>query len=205
MKHAGLTTRQLRFVQALLADPEMNQRRAAIAAGYSEATARQQGTNLVKITAVKAAIEIALEERKNRSIISADEVITFLAKIIRADPRKMFREAIYDDYGNTLVRADLKQISEMDDDTVLLVGGFDFVSIKNKQGDETGYIAKVRFKDQIAAARLLAQHLGLLVEPEKTEKSDFGKSAQDAKLLAQINDTTDPKKAADAYYRLVNG
>lgn len=75
-----LTPKQSAFVQEYLID--LNATQAAIRAGYSERTANEQASRLMKNPAVKAAIEAAQEARAERTEITQDYVITNLALVV---------------------------------------------------------------------------------------------------------------------------
>lgn len=74
-----LTEKQKRFVQEYLID--LNATQAAIRAGYSEATAKEIGyENLTKPHIAKA-IQKAIDERSNRTDITADWVLGSLKEV----------------------------------------------------------------------------------------------------------------------------
>jgi hypothetical protein len=72
-------TKQQAFVEAYLR--HFNATRAAVEAGYSEKTAYSQGHRLLK----KAEIRALLESRLSAAAMSADEVLTRLSDMARAD------------------------------------------------------------------------------------------------------------------------
>ncbi len=78
-----LTDKQKRFVQEYLVD--LNATQAAIRAGYSERNADKIGSELLGKTRVSTAIQLAMEERKQRTKITQDMVIEELKKIGFAD------------------------------------------------------------------------------------------------------------------------
>lgn len=75
----GLSRQQEAFVEHYLR--VWNAAEAARLAGYSEKTARQQGSRLLTIVDIRTAIDARLAELK----MSADEVLTRLADIARGD------------------------------------------------------------------------------------------------------------------------
>ena len=70
---APLSARRKLFVDAYLVQPDA--KRAALEAGYSGKTAKQQGPRLLKNSTVAAAIEVAQAERAERLQITADDVL----------------------------------------------------------------------------------------------------------------------------------
>lgn len=79
----GLTPRQAAFVREYLVD--LNATQAAIRAGYSKATAKEQGTRLLTNVAVKEAIFQAKGERAAKVDLTAETVIRILLKEAMAD------------------------------------------------------------------------------------------------------------------------
>ena len=68
-----MTPKQKTFVDEYLID--LNATQAAIRAGYSEATARSQGQRLLTNVDVAKAIQVAMDERSDRTEITADYVL----------------------------------------------------------------------------------------------------------------------------------
>lgn len=79
----GLNVMQRRFVAEYVID--LNATQAAIRAGYSAQTANQQSSRLLAHVKIKAAIEAALEAKRNRALVSQDEVVRELARIAFSD------------------------------------------------------------------------------------------------------------------------
>ncbi len=73
--------KQQRFIDEYLID--CNATQAAIRAGYSEDTAKQQGSRLLTVTDVRAAIDDAISERSSRTLISQDAVLLGLLEEAR--------------------------------------------------------------------------------------------------------------------------
>lgn len=70
---------------------DFNATRAAIAAGYSEATATQQGYKLINDERVAAAIDEAIAERRKRLRIDADNVLHKWWQISTADYNELMQ------------------------------------------------------------------------------------------------------------------
>lgn len=81
----GLTVRQRRFVEEFPLD--CNGSQACIRAGYSPIGAAKQAKKLLKIPAIKAAVQAALDARSDRLHFTADEVLLEIATLVRSDPR----------------------------------------------------------------------------------------------------------------------
>ena len=80
---AKLTNKQSRFVEEYLID--LNATQAAIRAGYSEKTARSQGQRLLTNVDIQERFKGQIEQRSERTEITADRVIQALADIAYAD------------------------------------------------------------------------------------------------------------------------
>lgn len=80
-----LNEKQQRFADEYLID--LNATRAAIRAGYSEKTAYSQGERLLRHAEVKSYIKEKMDERKEDTIASADEVMRYLTAVIRGQSR----------------------------------------------------------------------------------------------------------------------
>ncbi|WP_269715780.1 terminase small subunit [Caulobacter sp. NIBR2454] len=85
----ALNEKHLRFVEEYLVD--LNATQAAIRAGYSPKTAYSQGQRLLKYAEVAAAVAKAQEERAERTKVTADRVLTELAKIGFSDIRRAMK------------------------------------------------------------------------------------------------------------------
>ena len=83
-KTRALTERQRRFAEEYLIDLDAAQ--AAIRAGYAPASAQRRGAALLAAPAVRAAIDGEMLRRSERTGITADRVLTELARIAFADP-----------------------------------------------------------------------------------------------------------------------
>jgi phage terminase small subunit len=78
-----LTPKQAAFVREYLID--LNATQAAKRAGYSEATANEQGARLLANVSVREAIEAAQAERASRVEVTADNVLRILLAEATAD------------------------------------------------------------------------------------------------------------------------
>lgn len=169
----GLTPRQRRFKEEYLVD--LNATQAAIRAGYSEATASQLGYQLLQNHSVKAAIDAALAERVVRTRITSDNVLRELYRIASADPRRVMK------WGPDGVQ--LLDSEDLDDDDAAIVSEVSQTITKE------GGSLKVKLHDKLGALRLLAQHLGLLVERKELTGKDGGPvqvQTEDAEDVAAI-------------------
>ncbi|UVC14719.1 terminase small subunit [Mesorhizobium onobrychidis] len=86
---SDLTPKQVRFVEEYLID--LNATQAAIRAGYSAKTAKSQGQRLLTNVDVGAALAEAQQKRSLVTGITAERVLTELAKIGFSDIRNVVR------------------------------------------------------------------------------------------------------------------
>lgn len=99
-----MTPKQQRFVEEYLID--LNATQAAIRAGYSEATANEQGSRLLANVSVAEAIAAAQGQRSQRTEITADYVLSNLTEIVE---RCMQRAPV-------MVRQGREMVQEVDDE-----------------------------------------------------------------------------------------
>ena len=80
-----LSDKQKRFCEEYIVDSNATQ--AAIRAGYSERTANEQGARLLAKDSVKSYIKELMDEAKDDTIASAEEVMQYLTAVIRGKSR----------------------------------------------------------------------------------------------------------------------
>lgn len=96
-----LTAKQQRFVEEYLID--LNATQAAIRAGYSEKTANEQGARLLANVSVRDAIDGAKVKRSNKLEITAERVLTEMARMAYYDPLDLIeiaRDALPDEIAD---------------------------------------------------------------------------------------------------------
>lgn len=140
-----LTAKEQRFVAEYEADPCAT--RAAARAGYSVASARKAGSNLLAKPHIKEAIELAQNERRSRLGISADRVIGELVALAFSD----VRDVAVDKKGRI-------QVAHPDSAKAIQELHVEF----SKVGRRESVKAKIKMYSKQAALVSLAQHLGLL-------------------------------------------
>lgn len=84
----NLNDQQIAFCEYYVA--ELNATQAAIDAGYSPKTARQQGSRLLTNVNIIAYTDALLQEMENKRIASADEVLKFLTSAMRGEIKDAF-------------------------------------------------------------------------------------------------------------------
>jgi phage terminase small subunit len=178
-----LTPKQQRFVTEYLID--LNATQAAIRCGYSEATAKSQGSRLLTNADVAAAIAAGQAQRFARAELTADRVLEELRRLAFADIRTLFDEA-----GNW------KPIASLTAEEAAQIEQFEVIIKNASAGDgHLDTIHKIKRTDKLKALELLAKHFALLVERVQV--------SGDADLLARLTAArkrTDPPRgdAGDA-------
>lgn len=146
----SLTPKQAQFVREYLID--LNATQAAIRCGYSERTAKQQGSRLLTVADVADAVQQGMDRRASKAGITAERVLNEIAKMAFFDPRKLF-----DDQGKPI------HVSQLDDDTAAAVAGLDVVQLGNQ---DVGYaeVLKVKLADKARSLEMLGRHLKLFTD-----------------------------------------
>ena len=150
-----LTPKQAEFVRQYLVD--LNATQAAIRAGYSEKTAYRIGAELLQKTSVAEAIATAQAKREQRTEITADRVVSELAKIAFADPRELM------EWGPEGVK--LKDSAELTEEQAASVAEVSETTTKD------GGSLRLKKHDKVKALELLGRHLGMFTDKVKNEIS----------------------------------
>lgn len=150
----NLTPKQQAFVNEYLID--LNATQAAIRAGYSEATAQEQGSRLLSNVKVSEAIQAAMDKRAKRTEVTADRVIRELAKLAFANVQDFVDES-----------GALKNPLELSRDDAAAIQELTQESIGN--GEEVVLRRKYKLSDKKGNLELLGRHLKLFTD--KVENS----------------------------------
>lgn len=157
MSDEKLSAREKRFCEEYIIDLIGGE--AAIRAGYSEKTADQQASRMLRKVKIKNYIAELMKEREKRTEITQDRVLKELARIAFFDIRKL-----YNDDGS------LKRPDELDDDAASVLSGIDVVEMAGGLNvDGEGGIShipmftkKAKVFDKNSALTLAMRHLGML-------------------------------------------
>ena len=139
----GLNEQQQLFVDYYLADIGMNATSAAIKAGYSEKTARQQASRLLSNVNIQMAIKEAQNARNERVEVDQDYVLNRLIQVDQLD--------IIDILDNT---GNFKPINEWSKEWRLNLSSFEIVETA-----EGGFVKKIKFPDKVKNLELLGSHI----------------------------------------------
>lgn len=149
-----LTQKQVAFIEEYLID--LNATQAAIRAGYSKHTAKEQGCQLLTKLNIQAAIDKKVAARSKRTEITQDMVVKELARIAFLDPRRLYTE-----------EGELIQIHKLPADVAAAIGGLDVTSTK---GDNSVTTKKIKLIDKKGSLEMLARHLKMFTD--NTNKDD---------------------------------
>lgn len=156
-----LNDKQQAFIAAYLLDPNATQ--AAIKAGYSTKTAKQQGQRLLTNVDVQRALSCARAERGERTKIDADWMLLRLADEAEADLADL-----YDDNGHLRAVHDWPLIWRQG-----LVAGVE--TLREKVGErengepEYATVQKVKLSDRVKRLELIGKHIDVQAFKDKVE------------------------------------
>lgn len=154
-KATDLTPKEQVFIREYLADG--NATRAAVAAGYSAATASVQGSKLLRKAKVAQELANLREKLHSKLEISAERVLQGIAQLAFFDVRKFFA-----------ADGSLIPVADLDEAAAFALKGLDvsklFHYFGKGQAEEKGTITKVRFADRTEALELLGRHFKLFTD-----------------------------------------
>ncbi len=201
-----MTPRQRRFVEEYLVD--LNATGAAKRAGYSVRSAKDHGYRLLQNPAVAAAVAKAQDKRAARTQVSADRVVTELAKVAFGDPRRLLSwgpDGVVLRDSSELTEAEAALVSEVSETRTAAGGGTRKVKLHckltalNALGKHLGLFGNGR---QSALARALAQNAGVESGTDDNGEADAADDPRErlarriAGLAARLG-PKDPDRGAD--------
>lgn len=164
----ALNAKQERFCEEYLVD--LNATQAAIRAGYSEKTAKSQGSRLLTKADVSARVGELKAERAKRTEITADRVLRELARVAFVDPTDVLN----------METATVKPDVSADDRAVIAAVKVKYIPVK--QYDEDGELTvvdaverEVKLADKLRALDMLAKHLNMY---DKERQQDGGEETE---------------------------
>lgn len=156
-----MTPKQEAFVREYLID--LNATQAATRAGYSEATANEQGARLLANVSISAAINAELEKRAERTQINADYVLNRLVEIDNMDVLDIIDDAM-----------NLKPVHQWPKVWRQYLSGFDVAEMFEGRGEDremTGILKKIKWPDKVKNLELLGKHVGVQAFKDRVEHS----------------------------------
>lgn len=146
----ALTDKQQMFVREYLID--LNATQAAIRAGYSARTAKQQGARLLTNVDVSTALMAAKAERSEKTKVDAEWVLTRLASDATADLAEL-----YDAEGNLKPIHDWPMVFRTG-----LVAGIEVEELFEGRGQDRvaiGRVRKIKLLDRTKVVELVGKHV----------------------------------------------
>jgi len=153
-----LTDQQERFCREYVID--YNGTRAAIAAGYSEKTAREQASDLLTRPHIANRVDELNGKRLQKADVTAEKVIQRLANLAFFDPRRLYR-----DDGK------LVPLSELDPETADAIAGFEVheLFVDGDGEGEVGTVKKYKLLDRGQNLERLGRTMALFTDKVKHE------------------------------------
>lgn len=157
-----LHQRRTRFVKEFLID--QNATRAAIAAGYSERSAKVTGCRLLTDANVRSQIETGNNKVNGKLDLTVERIREEIARLAYYDPRDFWNED-----------GTAKPIHEIHEDARRAIAGFEVAELFEGSGDKrnlAGYVKKFKLSDKRGALELAARHLKMLTDKVEVTASD---------------------------------
>jgi phage terminase small subunit len=190
-----LTPKQAAFVAEYLAD--LSGAKAAIRAGFSEKTAKQQASQLLAKPHVAAAVEAGMAERAKRLELTQDKVLAELAKVAFASIGDF---STVGSNGERFI-----DLSTEDPDKLAAIAELTVEEFKCGRGEDARDVRRTKFKlhDKMSALNLSMRHLGMLNDKMALTGADGGPLQVDttesaARIAAILEAARERKEAAGA-------
>lgn len=179
-KDTELTDKQAQFCAEYLVD--LNATQAAIRAGYSAKTARVTAQGLLTKPHVEERLRVLMTERATRTQVTADRVISEVARIGFADIRSLFS-----------ADGSLLPVSEWPEGIAAAVASVEVDALFEGYGEERkqiGVTQKVKLWDKPKSLEMLGRHLKLWVERHEHTGPNGGpiETRNDGIDLSQLTD-----------------
>lgn len=183
----SLTDKQKLFVEEYLVD--LNATQAAIRAGYSKKSAKQQGTRLLSYASISEAIAAAKQKRVETVQITAAWVLTRLVDEADADLADL-----YDENGALLPVPEWPEVWRRG--LVQGVETFDEFDTPDEEGvrEAIGRTTKVRLADRLRRIELIGKHIDVQAFNERLA-ADFRSS--DGSMSPKRDNWTDAELAEE--------
>lgn len=139
-----------------------NATKAAIAAGYSEKTARQQGSRLLSNVDIRAEIQTERRAMVAAAKVDAQDVLSRLKNEVEADIADLF-----DDEGKLLPVWEWPLVWRQG-----LISGIEVEELWEGRGEDrvqVGMLRKVKISDRLKRIELIGKHVGVQAFKERLE------------------------------------
>lgn len=153
-----------------------NATQAAVSAGLSAKTARQQGARLLSDVAIKAEIAKRAELVAEKYELTTDLVTKSIVQELRFNPKNLYKED-----------GSLKAMHELDDDTVAGLTGVELIQVGNP--DAPIFVRKLKWVQKQGAREQAMKHLGMFAADNKQKNPLEGLPYEHvAALVAALKD-----------------
>ncbi len=150
-----LNDKQIRFCQEYVID--CNATQAAIRAGFSSSTARQQGSKLLTKVDIQEEVKKEFAKIRQRNQITIDELVQYMTEAVRLDMGNL-----YENSGK------LKSLDDIPPKTRSLITE---ILTEESPDKEKPTLKKVKVIDKLGAIEKLMKHLGGY-EKDNTQKGN---------------------------------
>jgi phage terminase small subunit len=147
-----MTPKQERFVAEYLANG-LNATKAALSAGYSEATAASQGARLLTNVEVSEAIANKAQRHMTKLDISVERTLDMVGRLAFFDPADLFESD-----------GSMKQIRDISPDARSVIAGMEVSDIWAGEGEQKsiiGNLKKIKLTDRSSALDKLMRYHAL--------------------------------------------
>lgn len=146
----GSEQRRKLFVEAYLSNGQ-NATQAALTVGFSQKTAAQQGSRLLKNVKVSQELNKRMTEVLEKVQLTTERTLLEIARLAYCDMRKFYNP-----------NGALKRVIDLDDDTAAALAGFECEVVKSRGEDDSITVtSKVKTWDKNAALEKAIKILGL--------------------------------------------
>lgn len=172
---AKLTAKQQRFVDEYLID--LNATQAAIRAGYSPDTAKEQGYQLLHKTSLSSAIAQAIAYRSRRTGITQDRVLREMAKVAFVNANDVI------DPDSATVRPNAAK------EDLACIQAVKVKTSESEMGSSSE--REIKLYDKMRALEMLGRHLGLFDKRDQTNNNGEKNNLLEAIAATEEIDTDD--------------
>lgn len=177
------TRRQSQFVLHLLADRNRDATAAAIKAGYSPRSARNQAHRMMTdddYSHVQNKIREEAEKMSERFGLSADKVLQEIVAVASGNIGDFIKVG-----SNGLPRIDLENVTKADLRALKTLSFVELFPVKSGQpGEQKAIRVTISLQDKLHALDLLMRHLNLHEKPKRTKIDDAHNIERIAALMS---------------------
>jgi phage terminase small subunit len=152
-----LTPQQQRFCEEYLVS--FNAYKSAIAAGYSQSTARK--AEMLHLPQVQAFLKAGMQKTSERLQVTHDMVLRELYKIAFANMGDYYDE-----------NAVLRPINQLSDDQKAAISQYQLIDCIGDYQERAGEISKIKLHNKLSALDKIARHIGFYLQKSESRRSE---------------------------------